>query len=347
MIAAFPIRGKVKLPKPVKLRLEMSPEEQSAFLAAFDDEEGFRRAFAADWKPGEVIESPRFRKPRRFGGRGKVDGIAAGIFFREFRSMKTFFVAALHTGLDRDDLRLLAAQDGGGSVDPDFCDLSSGGSNLASAGVSLQKIAKAMGHASTRTTERYAKVSEASVREIASALDSVISDFFSDSFSDSSKVEDEGEGSQVSEKIGAGNGVRTRDIQLGKLTLYQLSYARAIARNIAEPGQRGNLPTGGSERDRRSRDPEQPELRGEPRQPDLREQMSVDEEDGDRIAIAPREICVGIDVDDVPFVRPVREERIDFPPHLVAEMAAGAREQHQPDHAGSGGVWGERATRRT
>ena len=25
---------------------------------------------------------------------------------------------------------------------------------------------------------------------------------------------------------GAGNGVRTRDIQLGKLTLYQLSYAR-------------------------------------------------------------------------------------------------------------------------
>jgi hypothetical protein len=25
---------------------------------------------------------------------------------------------------------------------------------------------------------------------------------------------------------GAGNGIRTRDIQLGKLTLYQLSYAR-------------------------------------------------------------------------------------------------------------------------
>ena len=35
-------------------------------------------------------------------------------------------------------------------------------------------------------------------------------------------------------RIGAGNGVRTRDIQLGKLTLYQLSYARAIARNIAK-----------------------------------------------------------------------------------------------------------------
>ncbi len=30
---------------------------------------------------------------------------------------------------------------------------------------------------------------------------------------------------------GAGDGVRTRDIQLGKLTLYQLSYART-ARQI-------------------------------------------------------------------------------------------------------------------
>ena len=34
--------------------------------------------------------------------------------------------------------------------------------------------------------------------------------------------------------IGAGNRVRTGDIQLGKLTLYQLSYARAPA-NIPEP----------------------------------------------------------------------------------------------------------------
>ncbi len=37
------------------------------------------------------------------------------------------------------------------------------------------------------------------------------------------------------EELGAGNGVRTRDIQLGKLTLYQLSYARPGTRNIAEP----------------------------------------------------------------------------------------------------------------
>src|SRR5919201_2819241 len=28
-------------------------------------------------------------------------------------------------------------------------------------------------------------------------------------------------------RVGAGNGIRTRDIQLGRLTLYQLSYSRA------------------------------------------------------------------------------------------------------------------------
>jgi hypothetical protein len=31
-------------------------------------------------------------------------------------------------------------------------------------------------------------------------------------------------------RIGAGNGSRTRDLQLGKLTLYQLSYSRSGAK---------------------------------------------------------------------------------------------------------------------
>ncbi len=104
--------------------------------------------------------------------------------------------------------------------------------------MSLQKIAKAMGHASTRTTERYAKVSEESLREIALALDSVISD----SFSDSSGVANGGEAPQVLSSDGAGNRVRTGDIQLGKLTLYQLSYARAKAENIANPAGERNPP---------------------------------------------------------------------------------------------------------
>src|SRR2546429_9347628 len=119
----------------------------------------------------------------------------------------------------------------------------------------------------------------------------------------------------------------------------------AITRNIAKAGERGNLSVRRSERDRRSRDPEESELRGEPRQPDLREEMSVDEEDGNRVAVAAREVRIGVDVDDVPLVRPIRQESVDLPPHLVAEVATGSREERQLDHAGS--VWGARATRRT
>ena len=33
----------------------------------------------------------------------------------------------------------------------------------------------------------------------------------------------------LTSNVGAGNGVRTRDPQLGKLMLYQLSYARSVA----------------------------------------------------------------------------------------------------------------------
>jgi integrase len=46
------------------------------------------------------------------------------------------------------------------------------GSTLASRGVSLQVIAKALGHASVRMSERYARPSEESLQEIRRALDS-------------------------------------------------------------------------------------------------------------------------------------------------------------------------------
>src|SRR2546426_12426416 len=39
--------------------------------------------------------------------------------------------------------------------------------------------------------------------------------------------------------VGAGNGIRTRDIQLGRLTLYQLSYSRAsVLRELSGGGRR-------------------------------------------------------------------------------------------------------------
>jgi hypothetical protein len=43
-------------------------------------------------------------------------------------------------------------------------------------------------------------------------------------------------------KDGAGNEVRTRDIKLGKLALYQLSYARISRGNISTPIQFVNNP---------------------------------------------------------------------------------------------------------
>ena len=52
---------------------------------------------------------------------------------------------------------------------------------------------------------------------------------------------------------GAGNRVRTGDIQLGKLTLYQLSYARARAVNIAKAGPGVQYRRPGGERGRGAR----------------------------------------------------------------------------------------------
>ena len=44
-------------------------------------------------------------------------------------------------------------------------------SNLASAGVSLQQIARCLGHATTKMSERYARPDEASLRTVVAALD--------------------------------------------------------------------------------------------------------------------------------------------------------------------------------
>jgi hypothetical protein len=40
---------------------------------------------------------------------------------------------------------------------------------------------------------------------------------------------------------GAGNGSRTRDLQLGKLSLYQLSYARIASVIVRQPREGGQM----------------------------------------------------------------------------------------------------------
>ncbi len=46
----------------------------------------------------------------------------------------------------------------------------------------------------------------------------------------------------ISAKKKAGDGIRTHDIQLGKLTLYQLSYTRIAALIVARPPPPGKHP---------------------------------------------------------------------------------------------------------
>jgi hypothetical protein len=89
------------------------------------------------------------------------------------------------------------------------------GSNLASKGVSSRR-SRVRWAMHRRGRPNGTRPSEESLREIASALDSVVSD----SFSDSSKVANGGGEPQVLSNHGAGNGGRTRDIHLGKVALY-------------------------------------------------------------------------------------------------------------------------------
>ena len=48
-------------------------------------------------------------------------------------------------------------------------------------------------------------------------------------------------GNYRSNQVGAGNGIRTRDTKLGKLVLYQLSYARLKNNIIMKTGHNVNL----------------------------------------------------------------------------------------------------------
>src|SRR5678809_897969 len=56
----------------------------------------------------------------------------------------------------------------------------------------------------------------------------------------------EGRSCNLPSEIGAGNESRTRDLNLGKVALYQLSYSREIAGDFTENPERREAPCGGS-----------------------------------------------------------------------------------------------------
>ena len=104
-ISSSPLKAKLPHLKEPTLRLEMSPEEQRDYLAAFDDEEKFRGYVTKDRSQGTVATSPHFGgAPRSFGGGRKPDGAAVGYHFDRFHASKPFFVVAIETGLRRADL---------------------------------------------------------------------------------------------------------------------------------------------------------------------------------------------------------------------------------------------------
>jgi integrase len=88
--------------------LELSLEERSRFLAAFDDERGFRRLVHDTNAAGRLVSSAVFARPRRFGAGRRADGVATAFAYQRFRVSKPLFVVALETGLSQSDLLALA-----------------------------------------------------------------------------------------------------------------------------------------------------------------------------------------------------------------------------------------------
>lgn len=244
VLATFPIRGRLPRLKVVPLKLEMSEEERAAFLAAFDDERGFRAHVAAEAARREAERlaagvptkraSAYFGVERRFGGSRLPEGEAVGEHFARFRAMRPVFVVALETGLRRGDLlalrwssidlaagliRVTMSKTKEEAVIPISSELRGAlnelrfraregvvfpglsyttlerdfriakavagigrrlrfhdlrhtfASRLASAGVSLQVIAKMLGHTTVQMSQRYARPDEDALRAAVSAVE--------------------------------------------------------------------------------------------------------------------------------------------------------------------------------
>lgn len=233
-------RGKLKKEAVGILHLEASDDERRRFLAAFDDEVGFRRLEPADRPVGALRGTNRFAgRPKTLRGSWPADHEATVSAFKRFRALKPLFVVAFETGLRRSDLLKLAwtsvdrqrgvlrvtmqkttreavipisaacrdalaacearspgsqivfTDAGGGPVSEAIFALAFStakaiagitrrfrphdmrhtfASRLASRDVTLQVIARALGHSTIALTQRYAKPSDEAMRSIPAAL---------------------------------------------------------------------------------------------------------------------------------------------------------------------------------
>ncbi|HXA18963.1 MAG TPA: tyrosine-type recombinase/integrase [Thermoanaerobaculia bacterium] len=110
VIAELPLKKKLKKQKANKPCLELHAEERAAFLAAFNDEPGFRRFLAETMPKGKPRQTSdgRFGSRRAYGAGMRDDSDAAHAYFLRFQTSRDLFVVALETGIRSGDLRALA-----------------------------------------------------------------------------------------------------------------------------------------------------------------------------------------------------------------------------------------------
>jgi len=110
VIEELPIKKKLKKQKPNTPCLEMNAEERKRFLAAFDNEERFRKYLRETMPRGteRTHRDRRFGSKRRYGAAMRDDSEAARFYFLRFRRSRLLFITALETGLRKNgDARAL------------------------------------------------------------------------------------------------------------------------------------------------------------------------------------------------------------------------------------------------
>jgi len=291
VLAAYPIKGRLPWQKEAILRLEMTDEEESRFLSAFDDEGSFNRHVEEEYRRDEVawLEAMRKRQPGR-KAKPPLDPEAVAFHWQRFRALRPLFVVALETGLRKGDLlalrwtsidlragflRVTTGKTKAEAVVPispacrealkvlkarapfsgdvftteegdrvaeatvlrafalakgiagitrrlRFHDLRhSFASACASRGVSISVIAKALGHTSTRMTERYAKPSDEAMGAIVAALSAKATNTRTNTRGLAATGTEGAGGRNSGEekgKVGTPSGIRTRDLHLERVT---------------------------------------------------------------------------------------------------------------------------------
>jgi integrase len=106
VVSEPPLKTRPKKYKTEKPCNELSDEEESRLLAAFDDEAGFRVYLAQHMPKGRPSEAPgnHFGGRRAHGAGLRSDGEAAGDYFRRYRRAKAIILLAVDLGLRLGDL---------------------------------------------------------------------------------------------------------------------------------------------------------------------------------------------------------------------------------------------------